>query len=304
MDRLHERVDDRERREEYQAISDWLDWLNSIDYFHQQNDLLGQRQEGTGQWLLKSQEFQDWVGRIKPTLFCPGIPGAGKTMLTSIVIEHLLSRFRNEADVGIAFLYCNFRRQHEQKPMDLFLSLLKQLIPKHSPLPESVRSLYKHHKSRRSRPSFEEILSVLHSLITNCSKTFIIIDALDECQTADGSRKRILSKIFELQAQTELSLFTTSRFIPEIVNEFEESMIVEIRASEEDVQRYLEGHMSYLSACVSRNSALQMEIKDNIIRAVDGMYVFSEQQQVNRILLVDIYIQVSTGPASSQITYG
>jgi hypothetical protein len=125
VDRLHERQDNQERREEHQVI---LNWLTPIDYAPQQNDFIKRRQEGTGEWLLKSNKFQDWVNQIRQSLFCPGIPGAGKTMLTSITVEHLCTKFQNDTTVGIAYVYCNFRRQDEQKPHNLLSSLLKQLI--------------------------------------------------------------------------------------------------------------------------------------------------------------------------------
>jgi hypothetical protein len=54
--RLHERQDSRDRREEYQLI---LDWLTPADYSTQQSDFIRRRQEGTGEWLLKSTEFQE-----------------------------------------------------------------------------------------------------------------------------------------------------------------------------------------------------------------------------------------------------
>jgi Cdc6-like AAA superfamily ATPase len=63
----------------------------------------------------------------KQTLFCPGIPGAGKTILTSIVIDKLTTQFGNDESIGVAYIYCNFRRQDKQKPGDLLTSLLKQL---------------------------------------------------------------------------------------------------------------------------------------------------------------------------------
>jgi hypothetical protein len=105
------------------------------------------------------------------------------------------------------------------------------------------------------------------------SKTFIIIDALDECQISDGSREKLLSEIFNLQANCNSSFFATSRFIPEITKEFKESMSIEIRASDSDVQRYLDEKMSRLRPFVSKNSTLQEEIKMEIIKTVDGMYV-------------------------------
>jgi len=60
-------------------------------------------------------------------LFCPGIPGAGKTILTAITIDDLTTRFRGEVDIRIAYLYYNLRRQDEQKADELLASLLKQL---------------------------------------------------------------------------------------------------------------------------------------------------------------------------------
>ena len=197
-------------------------------------------------------------------------------MITSIIIDHLCNRFQNDGNVGIAYLYCNFRRQQEQKPADLFASLLKQLVQKQPSVPESIKGLYMCHKDRRTRPSSDEILKVLPSVIRDYSRTFIIIDALDECQVSNGVRRILLSKIFNLQAKTAVSLFATSRFIPEIEKEFERGkrgLSLEIRASDEDVQRYLDGHMFQLPSFVSNNLHLKEEIKTAIVNAVDGMYV-------------------------------
>src|SRR5436305_6782182 len=123
-----------------------IDWLAAIDYGQQQSDFLSRRQEGTGQWLLDSVEFQEWLTQKKQTLFCPGIPGAGKTILTSIVVDYLDKTFQNDSRAGIAYVYCNFRRQHEQKPEDVLASLLKQLIQEQTFIPERMRMLYNRHK--------------------------------------------------------------------------------------------------------------------------------------------------------------
>jgi hypothetical protein len=54
---------------------------------------------------------------------------------------------------------------------------------------------------------------------------------------------------------------------------FEGNIILEIRASEEDVRRYLDDYMFRLPGFVVRSLELQEEIKTNIVKAVDGMYV-------------------------------
>jgi hypothetical protein len=110
-------------------------------------------------------------------LFCPGIPGAGKTIVASIVIKYLFDKFQhrdirgdgdiqdrsiqNNDRIGIAYLYCNFHRQKEQKAEELLASLLKQLAQGHPAILPTVKDLYDRHKIKQTRPSFEEISKVL-----------------------------------------------------------------------------------------------------------------------------------------------
>jgi hypothetical protein len=250
-----------------------LEWLTPIDYAPQQNDYIRRRQPGTGQWLLDSAEYQTWLKTDKQTLFCPGIPGAGKTILTSIVVGDLFERFQDDATIGIAYMYCNVRRQNEQKAEHLLASLLRQLAQGQSSLPGTVNDLYHRHEVRRTRPSLDEIHRALQFVAAMYTRVFIIVDALDECQGSDGCRTKFLSEIFKLQAEAGTNLFATSRHIPEIIKEFNGSVSLEIRASDEDVQRYLDGCMSHLPGFVLYNPELQKEIKTEIVKAVDGMYV-------------------------------
>jgi hypothetical protein len=105
------------------------------------------------------------------------------------------------------------------------------------------------------------------------SRIFIIIDALDECQSDSGCRSKSLTEVFSLQQKKTANIFATSRFIPEISENFKGSMSMEIRASSEDVRSYLKGRMLQLPGFVSGGSKLQEEIKAEIIKAVHGMYV-------------------------------
>ena len=46
-------------------------------------------------------------------LFYPGILGAGKTILTSIVVHDFTTYFRENENVNVAYIYYNFR-QHDE----------------------------------------------------------------------------------------------------------------------------------------------------------------------------------------------
>jgi hypothetical protein len=246
-----------------------LGWLTSVDYGPQQSDFLKRRQSGTGQWFLDSAEYQTWLSLGNQTLFCPGIPGAGKTILTAIVIDDLTARFLHDQSIGIAYIYCNFRRQNEQNVEDLLASLLKQLSQGQPSLPESVGNLYDRHKSKRTRPSLDEISKALRTVAATYSRVFILVDALDECQVSNGCRTRFLKEIFHLQAICGANVFATSRFIPHISERFNGNMRLEIRACDQDVQKYLEGRI------VQSESTLLLshseEIQKGITKVVDGM---------------------------------
>jgi hypothetical protein len=247
------------------------DWLTPIDYGPQHSDYFKSRQPGTGQWLLDSPKFHAWLETDEQTVFCPGIPGAGKTILTSIVVDYLYSKHEIDPSIGIAYIYCNFRRKDEQKIDDLLASLLKQFIQEQSSVPNSVKTLYNQHKNKRTRPSLDEISKTLNSVIPYYSRAYIVIDALDECQLSNGCRSTFLSSIFSLQAKTGAKLFATSRPIPDIQELFKGCLSLEILASDEDVGKYLNGHKSRLPAFVLRKPELQEEIMTEIVKAVEGM---------------------------------
>lgn len=194
--------------------------------------------------------------------------------MASIVIDHLCTKYRNDSSIGIAHWYCNFRQQDEQKPIDLFSSLLKQFVQGLQSIPETVKSLYERHKRQQTRPLLGEVLNELRLLTDSYSKLFIVIDALDECISSDGCRQIYISELIKLQTDIGLNLFVTSRFIPEIESVFAKTGIsLEIRATDEDVGAYLDGHMSRLPSFVKSNLDLQREVKTGIIEAVSGVYV-------------------------------
>jgi hypothetical protein len=106
-----------------------IDWISPIKFWQKQKDTIDSRQAGTGNWILHTRQFQDWKAGSVKTLWCPGLPGAGKTVLSSVVIKDLQdTRQSQEMRVGLAFIYCNYKEQTIQRAPNLFASLLQQLL--------------------------------------------------------------------------------------------------------------------------------------------------------------------------------
>ena len=192
--------------------------------------------------------------------------------MSSIVVDHLSAKFVNDDSVGIAYIYCNYQRQQEQRPADLLSSLLKQLAQKQPTMPIDVKNLYKFHVDNGTRPSFGEIMKVLRSIAGSYYRVFIIIDALDECHFSNKGFDQILSELFNLQVHAQVNLFTTSRFIPEITSQFEGCIWKEIRAEDDDVLRYINKRLSLLPQTrKSKYQDVQNAIRSEVLKAADGM---------------------------------
>jgi hypothetical protein len=248
-----------------------LTWLSPLEFPLQQSDFTTKRQKGTGQWFIESEKFKTWLSETGQILYSPGIPGSGKTMLTSIVIDHLTNTVQGK-NIGTAYIYCNYKSRSDHTSVNLVASLLKQLLQARSTISEEVQSLYECHIRKNSHLTVDEVFSALQSEIGYYNRVNILIDALDECNDDDGTRQVLLSKLRVLQATNIVNLMVTSRFNLTIQQEFQSALQLEITASGQDVHMYLKGQMHRLPNFVAKKVGLQNEIISGIVETVDGMY--------------------------------
>lgn len=268
-------VDKLNRQRKDQERQSLMNWLAPADFSNQHTDIISRRQEGTGEWLLSSKAYMQWRTGTQRLLLCPGIPGAGKTTMSSIIVDDLWKRFDRHTDHAVAYTYCSYHRQHEQTLVNLLSTMLRQLLQEQPDLPHFFQALHQRHVKKNTRPSVEELWTLLLCVTETYSKVYIVIDALDECTNVDHTRNLLLDKLFRLQNQskTVVCLLATTRFVPEILDQFKNHVTLEIRANDHDVGQYLDSHMSRLAPWVARQNALQEEITTKIIEGSDGMYV-------------------------------
>lgn len=203
------------------------------------------------------------------TLFCPGIPGAGKTMTTAIVVDHL--RSKQETNTLTAFVYCTYQNQEQQSHDQLIASILRSLVQQLSKPPHGIQQSFET-QGRLGRPlTAQQVFSALKSISASVDRLNVLIDALDEL--SGQTRDDLIATMLRLQKEIGLSLFLTSRHNVGIEEKIapDPALTVEIRASPEDVQKYLRANLSRLPRCVTGKYNLQKTIVENITAVVDGM---------------------------------
>ena len=272
---LNERVGTLQLENDQQERLALLEWLTPLNFPAQQSFFYSRRQKDTGQWLLQSAEFKTWMSGSRSTLLCKGMQGAGKTMLACIVINHLMKTLCG-GKVLVTYIYCDYSKQHEQKHVNLIASILKQLLQHQVLVPENVWKSYRQHTNSGTRPKVEDMYDLLQTSLSAFSQIYMVVDAVDELSANDHVRQNLLSSLSLLQKAHSLNFLVTSRFIPHVTKELHDPPCLIVRASDEDVRRYVRGHITDLANSVLKNSQLQSIIEDSIASAVDGMFLLAQ----------------------------
>lgn len=217
-------------------------WLSAPDPSMNYNKALNQRHQGSGGWFLRSPEYSAWKTGRDSFLWLSGIPGCGKTILSSTIIHELMEdpsgsedlvvclesnvegrgRKRvndDEADAqnptkkqkndhGVAtsmserqetqqhrsrskdtclYFYFDFTDNRKQSLENTLRSLISQLCSKEKNLESDLDSLYSLCNNGVGQPSIESLRKTFLSMVEKAGEVWVVIDALDECQTQNSS---------------------------------------------------------------------------------------------------------------------
>ncbi len=245
------------------------DWLSPFDFRAIHQEILRRCHAGTGKWMLESDIFQQWSSSYNETLWCPGIPGAGKTYLASIVIDYLQRQTSSKGQDAVLCLFCNFNEQENQTAYNFMGALLKQLAQESRTLSSGIRSMYDTRENVR-RSDFRVLADVFRTELKRYSKTFIVLDALDEVSESADIRTMLLEEL----RSCPVNLLVTSRHDPTIKEQFSEAQHYEIHATDEDIRSYVSGRMgleSRLSRQIRSVPSLEDDIPARIVGSAKGM---------------------------------
>jgi len=198
------------------------------------------------------------------------------------VIDKLLDHFEGE-NATVACLYCDFQDQERQTAASMIGALTKQIVNALKMVPTEIEGAF----GRAGREvggrglQVSESVKLLRAALAPVERTFICIDALDECP--DKHIPQLLSSLHAVsQALPGLRLFITGR--PHIRSAVEEyfpggAQVIPINPNGEDIKEYLEMELKHDLDSAAMSPALRADIMKRIPEKIPNAYVMVSPNQ-------------------------
>ena len=194
---------------------------------------------------------------------------------SSLVVDRLCDQ-TGGLHTAVTCFYFDFAAQKEQTATSMLGSILKQVISGTERVPEDIwRALQAQKKAvSGGKPQLGDIVKILQ-LITSSQRTFMVIDALDECTAVQ--RFRLFDSVKEILAKSPgARIFMTGR--PHICPEIETRLAgrvasISLGPTRDDIIRFLRVKLSEDETPDAMDSNLEAEIVEKIPGSISEMWV-------------------------------
>ncbi|OGM45233.1 ankyrin repeat domain protein [Aspergillus bombycis] len=256
---------------------DLFRWLSPLSPSARHSENQRVRVEGTSVWILEDARFLDWSGNSPSSqaLCCFGNPGAGKTIISSVVIDRIRESITPKSTTGIAYLYGDYRDHKVQTTENILGVIIKQLLML---LPEIPQALLELHEKEEKQEAPLSLLSAQAFLDVACkqfNKVYICIDALDEMKDQG-------TLLACLQGRPSLQLFITGRphIRQTVQNYLKQSQEIPIEAHEGDIRQFIDREIGGPNDIEpdAMDEELRLEIHSKVLASAKGIFLLPVMQ--------------------------
>lgn len=233
-------------------------------------------------WILEHSDFQQWRNDTqKPLLWIKGDPGKGKTMLLCGIIDEISGE--KDAAMLLSYFFCQATDSRLNNATALLRGLIYLLISQQPSLISHVQKRY----DQRAKNPFEGVnawvaLSMVFESIledlTLQSSTYLIVDALDECET---DLPQLLNLITQSASRFPcVKWIVSSRNKPDIEARLRlghPQIRLSLEMNEKHVSRAIEIFIDFRVSqlpLISDDSALQETVRRQIYAKATGTFLW------------------------------
>ncbi|TFK21921.1 ankyrin [Coprinopsis marcescibilis] len=252
-----------------------LESLGKLNFRNIVKENIAKRTPETGRWVIESDWFKGWLmDLLGGIVWGTGMPGAGKTVLACIVIEHLqkLVEESDSKDVCILFAFCRYTER--LMVIDILFAILRQVLERHPQVLPFVMPMYERHKREGTRPSEGEIVDLLRQIATSglFKKTFYILDGLDEAASD------IQVNLLDILSSLPVHFFITSRPLDSLKDLVPNARFLTIIASDPDISLLIDQKIRLIPALrnlLTKNATLKTEVVSIVTSKSSGMFLLA-----------------------------
>ena len=273
-----------------------LAWLSRIPCRDHHEVIYREVLSNTGLWLLEKADFVEWQSSSSSSLFwLHGIPGAGKSTLTAIVIQKFLDDAAGvENSAPLAYFYCSRQKSESCRmdPTEILRAILKQLssLGPDGRVRHVIATEYKQRRHDAERDgldvrnlAFSECTQLILELTSEAPAT-VVIDGIDEL---GDSSQDLLDALWYLveNSSSVLKVFVSSRDEAAIARSLRHANSIRVTSADnsKDIAVFVKHHVSkaveqkrLLGGRVS--ASLQEVITTKIIDGAGEMFLWASLQ--------------------------
>ncbi|CAJ2511872.1 Uu.00g074970.m01.CDS01 [Anthostomella pinea] len=228
---------------------------------------MNRHEKDTGLWFLRSQAWLGWVDKGTRFIWIYGIPGAGKTILASFIVQNIP---RSAKTTGMAYYYCYFGHNQDAS-LPLLRWILSELVAQS---PESPKKLDLMQRGKIV-VSKENCLDCLSELIGNFDVVYIVVDALDESREPRDGLLSLINVLATDDRFAKIQLLAMSREYSDIgsaLTNIAVSVPMDVASVREDIRTHVKSILSTNRRFVKWPSYLRTEVEDALAVGAKGMF--------------------------------
>ena len=195
--------------------------------------------------------------------------------VSSLVVDRLCDQSSGQ-NTAVTCFYLDFAARKEQSMASILGSLLRQVVGGMEKVPEEITQIFQKQKMAIGGrgPRLSDIVTMLQT-ITSSLRTFVCIDALDECAAANRVKLlNSLQQILEKSPRTRIFIIGRPHVRAEIEKRLAGRVItVLVGPSRDDIMEYLGLRLDEDETPDAMDETLRAEILEKIPETMSEMYV-------------------------------
>ncbi|SCO52714.1 uncharacterized protein FFMR_11153 [Fusarium fujikuroi] len=235
IERLQGTISESEARET-------IRWLERINPSSLHNIAFSKHEPLTTAWVKKSSQWKAWVSSASETrlIWIHGLPGAGKTVLASYVIEELEKLCEPANGSVCSYYYCHYSHNQDET-VPLMSWVIAHICRQINWIPTELKRLHGH----GCEPTIVDLGVVLEVVLQRLDSLYIVIDAVDE----STPREELLSLIETLTVDKrfeKIRILATSRQYFDIersLGEISERISMSNTMVDADIRRFVHARL-------------------------------------------------------------